>query len=145
MTSKQRGSVDTPRADKAPPVPAVPTVVEGQDQAVAAPAMVPTAPEVVADRVAPPAAPVAPARPKVPTIDRVGMLNHLTNRYSVVDHQAEFAVAYANENGMDIRIDFSYEQLQLDGKWKAFTATATGMNIDDAAGNLAGVLARGRV
>jgi len=68
------------------------------------------------------------------------MLAHLVEHWSAVDRPAKYSVAWAGA-GDEVKVTFTYPQ-EVKGKWTTVTKTAIGMNIDDAAGNLAGVLAQ---
>lgn len=82
-----------------------------------------------------------PQRPVLPGSDRVGMLNHLVERWSPLDHTARFELEYAAETGLEVKATLHYEQ-EVDGKWKNVRKSAIGMNVDDAAGNLAREMAK---
>lgn len=84
--------------------------------------------------------PATAVRGPCPESDRVGMLAHLVEHHGHPDHPASFTVDYASETGPDILITFTCER-EVDGKWKKIKRTAVGMNIDDAAGNMARELA----
>lgn len=88
--------------------------------------------------------PQAPAkraeRAKVPSSDRVGMLAHLVEHWSQVDRPATFSTKWAG-GGDEVEVTFVFSE-QKKGKWVEVTKVAIGMNIDDAACNLAGLLAQ---
>src|SRR5690242_3994333 len=127
------------RKTAAPPPPAV-ELEEGDD---GLEATIGTGPATTRAAVPAPA-PQAPAKPaeraKVPSSDRVGMLAHLVEHWSQVDRPATFSTKWAG-GGDEVEVTFVFSE-QKKGKWVEVTKVAIGMNIDDAACNLAGLLAQ---